>query len=243
MRAEYLYKKNNHSYLVMGREEGRRTDVADTNQYLIQYNGRGLLLDPGGVEIFSVVAAELSKHFDLSNVDAVFASRQDPDVISSLSLWVQTNPQLVVYVPEVWAPYVAHYGLKAENIKPISDSGGFITLGGHDLEVIPAHYLHSPGNQTLYDPQAKVMFSAAIGSAILPNDNDELFVTDFNEHVNYMEDFHRRFMASNKAKQRWIAEVRKRDVEVLAPQQGCIFKGDDINLFLNWFENLEVANW
>lgn len=242
MRVENLFNKNTHSWMVMGRDEDRRKEVVDTNQYLVQNNGRGLILDPGGVESFSVVAAEFSKHFDLADVEAVFASHQDPDVISSLSLWIQTNPDLLVYVPKIWVSFITHFGVKIENIRPIPDEGGLITLGGHDLEVVPAHYLHSSGNLSVYDPQAKIFFSGDIGAALLPDDYTDLFVTDFAEHTKYMEYFHRRWMPSNTAKIRWIAEVRKRDVEMLCPQHGAIFKGDDVEKFLVWFENLDVGS-
>jgi flavorubredoxin len=242
MRVEQLFNKNSHSWMVMGRDEDRRKEVIDTNQYLIQHNGRGLLLDPGGVENFSVVAAEFSKHFDLADVEAVFASHQDPDVISSLSLWIQTNPNLLVYVPKIWVSFITHFGVKLENIRPIPDEGGLITLGGHDLEVVPAHYLHSSGNLSVYDPQAKIFFSGDIGAALLPDDHTDLFVSDFTEHAKHMEYFHRRWMPSNTAKTRWIAEVRKRDVEMLCPQHGAIFKGENVDKFLTWFENLDVGS-
>lgn len=242
MRVEQLFNKNSHNWMVMGRDEERRADVIDTNQYLIQNNGRGLLLDPGGVENFSIVAAEFSKYFDLANVEAVFASHQDPDVISSLSLWIQTNPELIVYVPKIWVSFITHFGVRIENMRPIPDEGGLITLGGHDLEVVPAHYLHSSGNLHIYDPQAKIFFSGDIGAALLPDDYTDLFVTDFDQHINYMEYFHRRWMPSNTAKMKWIAQVRKRDVDMLCPQHGAIFKGEDVDRFLTWFENLDLGS-
>jgi len=242
MLVEHLYKKNTHSWMVMGRDPDKRQEVIDTNQYLIQNNGRGLLLDPGGIENFAAVAAEFSKHFDLANVEAIFASNQDPDVISSLALWIQTNPKLIVYVPKIWVSSILHFGIKVENIHALADEGGVITLGGHDLEIIPAHYLHSAGNLSLYDPDAKTLFSGKIGSALLSDHNTDMFVTDFDEHAKMMEYFHRRWMPSNSAKLRWIAEVRKRDVEMLCPQHGSIFKGDDVAKFLSWFENLDVGS-
>ncbi|MBE0440074.1 MAG: MBL fold metallo-hydrolase [Gammaproteobacteria bacterium] len=242
MRVETLYKKNNHNWMVMGRDPGKRNEVVDTNHYLVQNNGRGILLDPGGVENFSVVAAEFSRHFDLSNIEAIFASHQDPDVISSLSFWIQTNPNLLVYVPKIWVTFITHFGVKIDNIRPIPDEGGTITLGGHDLEAIPAHYLHSSGNLSIYDPGAKILFSGDIGAALLPEDYTDLFVTDFASHTQYMEYFHRRWMPSNTAKARWIAEIRKRDVEMICPQHGAIFKGDDVPRFLSWLENLDVGS-
>ena len=242
MRVEHLFNKSSHSWTVMGRDDERRKEVIDTNQYLIQHNGRGLLLDPGGVESFAAVAAEFSKHIDLANVEAVFASHQDPDVISSLSLWIQTNPDLLVYVPKIWVNFITHYGVKIENIRPIPDEGGSITIGGHDLEVVPAHYLHSPGNFSLYDPKTKIFYSGDIGSAMLSDEYSDLFVSDFSEYTKSMEYYHRRWMPSNKAKTRWIAEVRNRDVAMLCPHHGAIFKGEDVEKFLAWFDNLDVGS-
>ena len=49
-------------------------------------------------------------------------------------------------------------------------------------------------------------------------------------------------MLSNTAKARWIAEVRKHDVEMLCPQHDVIFKGEDVGRFLSWLENLDVGS-
>jgi len=242
MHVEQLYKKGRHNWMVLGRDPQRRDEVIDTNHYLVQNNGHGMLLDPGGVENFSLVAAEFSRHFDLSKLEAIFASHQDPDVISSLSLWIQANPDLIVYVPKIWVNFITHFGVKLDNIRPIPDEGGTITLAGHELEVIPAHYLHSAGNLSLYDPSSKILFSGDIGAALLPEEDSDIFVNDFDEHTKAMEYFHRRWMASNTAKKRWIAEVRKRDVEMLCPQHGSIFKGDNVPRFLEWLENLDVGS-
>lgn len=242
MQVENLFKKNGHNWIVMGRDPDRRNEVVDTNQYLIEYAGRGLLLDPGGIESFSVVATEFSKHFDLSKVEAIFASHQDPDVISSLPFWLQANPDLIVYVPKIWVSFITHYGVALDNIRPIPDEGALINLGSHELELLPAHYLHSSGNLSLYDAKAKVLFSGDIGAAMLPKENTSLFVENFDDHATYMEYFHRRWMPSNAAKAKWIAQARKRDIDMICPQHGSIFKGENVERFLTWFEKLDVGS-
>ena len=242
MRIERLHKNNSHNWLLLGRDDLSARDVNDANQYLVQHNGVGLLLDPAGLENFSAVAAEFSKHFDLANVEAVFMSHYDPDMLTSLSLWLHINPALVVFIPAIWESYIVNFGINQDRIHAIADRGGIITLGGHDLEAVPAHYLHSPGNLSLYDPQAKILFSGDIGAALLPEDFTSLYVTDFDEYAQYMRYFHRRWMSSNIAKLSWIAEVRKRDVAMICPQHGAIFQGDDVARFLSWFEDLDVGS-
>ena len=43
-----------------------------------------------------------------------------------------------------------------------------MVVGGHKLELIPAHYLHASANFHVYDPEAKVFFSGDVGAALLP---------------------------------------------------------------------------
>ena len=68
-----------------------------------------------------------------------------------------------------------------------------------------------------------------------------MFVEDFDEHIQYMRYFHQRWMPSNTAKNDWVSRVRELDIEMMAPQHGRIFKGDDVQRFLDWFEELEVG--
>jgi flavorubredoxin len=64
-------------------------------------------------------------------------------------------------------------------------------------------------------------------------------VPDFDAHIPYMEGFHRRYMASNLALRRWVAMVRKLDIEILAPQHGAMFRGKAlVDRFLSWCEGL-----
>jgi flavorubredoxin len=68
-----------------------------------------------------------------------------------------------------------------------------------------------------------------------------MFVDDFEGHIEKMRYFHERWMPSNEAKMHWIERVRKLDIEIMAPQHGRLFKGDDVNKFLDWFDRLNVG--
>ena len=101
--------------------------------------------------------------------------------------------------------------------------------------------IHSSGNFNVYDPQSKILMSGDIGAA-LDKPEAPMFVEDFDEHITKMKKFHQRWMPSNKAKQDWIDRVRRLDIEIMAPQHGSIFRGDDVKRFLDWFEALEVGS-
>jgi flavorubredoxin len=108
---------------------------------------------------------------------------------------------------------------------------------------VPAHFCHSSGNFSCYDPRADILFSGDIGAALLPNSEASLFAGDFDKHIKYMEKFHRRWMPSNEAKNNWVKRVRAINPAMICPQHGSIFKGENVGKFLDWLENLPVGYW
>lgn len=227
---------------MVGRDPGRDKAIIDTNQYIVIQNNKALLIDPGGLEVFPAFISALTQVVDLENVESIFASHQDPDIISSLSLWVSVlNANVKVHLPWIWETFVAHYG-GAHTLKPLPDEGGSFPLGdSQDIQLIPAHYCHSSGNFSLFDPTADILFSGDLGAAVLESDTHEVFVSDFKKHIPLMEGFHKRWMPSNKAKNRWVQRVRALNPGMICPQHGVIFKGDDTIRFLDWLEGLEVG--
>ncbi len=241
MKRTVIFDDGTRRWVVFGRDPARGENVIDTNQYLVKHNGRGALIDPGGIEVFPSFIGSLSAEIDPADIDVLFASHQDPDIVSSLALWIDLKPELRCMAPWTWAGFIPHFG-GGRPVIALPDEGGQINLGGSkDLEVIPAHYCHSSGHFTIYDPRARILFSSDIGAALLPAEGLPFFVDDFKGHVRFMEAFHKRWMPSNEAKNAWISRVRQLDIDMMCPQHGSIFRGDDVKRFLDWFEALEVG--
>lgn len=242
MHVETLFDDGTRQWTFFGRDPKRPEQVIDTNEYLVVHAGKGMMLDPGGIEIFPQVVTAVSRRIALDDVEVLFASHQDPDILSSLSLWVKLCPQALTYVPQIWAGFIRHFSRDA-NFRVVPDGGGTIDLGGsRDLQIVPAHYLHSSGNFSVYDPRARILWTGDIGSALLPADAASVFVTDFDRHTSYMEGFHRRWMPSPKARDRWIDRVAQLDVAMICPQHGAVFEGEQVGRFLQWFADLDLAS-
>jgi flavorubredoxin len=239
MDALKLYD-DGHQWYVFGRDPEKPEKIIDTNQFLIVDGDRSILLDPGGIEVFSTMLASVLKYVDIDQVTDLFASHQDPDIISSLGMWDQILPKATLHASWLWEGFIRHFGMDNIAYHGIPDTGERLSLNNVDLEFIPAHYLHSSGNFHVYDPKSKILFSGDIGAALEPP-GMPMFVDDFDSHVEKMRYFHERWMPSNKAKRHWLERVRKLDIEIMAPQHGRLFKGDDVNKFLDWFEQLEVG--
>jgi len=236
-----IFQEGSHKWVAIVRDPQRPNHLIDTNEYLVTHGDQGILLDPGGAEVFPAVFSALSTEFDPSALAAVFASHQDPDICSSLALWLEFNPDMRCYISWLWSSFVPHFGGRADTFVAIPDQGMDIPLAGLSLQALPAHYLHSPGNFHLYDQTARILFSGDVGAALLPVGQDGLFVENFDQHIRHAEAFHRRWMGSNEAKRRWCERVSQLDVDLLCPQHGAIYRGADVQRFIDWFDDLPVG--
>ena len=237
-----LFEQGKHKWFVISRDPQKPDYLIDTNEYLVVDGVEAMLLDPGGSEIFPAVFSAITAEFNPHNIKWLFASHQDPDIISSLSLWLDFNPELKCYLSWLWGSFVPHFGGNDKTFVSIPDSGMEILLGSSSLQAVPAHYLHSSGNFQLYDSLAKILFSGDVGAALLPQDEDALFVKNFDQHIRHAEGFHRRWMGSNAAKNDWCERVSRLDIDMLCPQHGAIYQGQDVKRFIDWFSELKVGS-
>lgn len=159
----------------------------------------------------------------------------------SIAEWsIATNAKLVI--SKLWQRFMGHYGLMdISRMVVLEDKGAKINFGDDFLQFIPAHFLHSPGNFSLYDSRSKIIFSGDIGAAIVPLSEVYKEVNDFEKHKEFLEAFHTRYMAGNSFVKKWIARVEKLDIDLIAPQHGAVFKGDDVKSFLEWFKELKCG--
>lgn len=242
--ATPLFTQGDHQWIAIARDPKKPDHLIDTIEYVILKKGKACLLDPGGQEVFPAVFSAFSTIAHAKDIEFLFASHQDPDICSSLPLWLSANPSLKCYLSWLWATFVPHFGGNNDTFINIPDEGMSVQLAGAlPLEFIPAHYLHSSGNFHVYDPTAKILFSGDIGAALLPEGTAaDLFVKDFDAHTKHMRGFHQRWIGSNEAKNNWVDRVSRMQIDLLCPQHGSIFQGKDVERFLQWLRDLPVGS-
>lgn len=238
---QLLYKDETHQFIRLDTEEGNNSGVIQTNQYLIIDQGRGVLLDPGGVHLFSRVIAAVSRHISLADIDKIFFSHQDPDVSSGIALWMGVTPAQI-YISSLWTRFLPHFGIvDSTRIVPIEETGRTLNLSsGQKLTFIPSHFLHSVGCYSLYDERSKILFSGDIGAAVF-KDQQYNFVDDFEAHRPLIDQFHRRYMTSGAVLKKWVAMVSRLTIDYVAPQHGAVYRGEAVGKFLNYLESLSCG--
>ena len=238
-----VFEQGSHKWLVFGQDPERPDNVIDTNQVVIVCGESVTLLDPGGLAIFPSFLSAVTERISVDKIDNIILSHQDPDVASSLPLWRQVcKPEVNIYVSALWTDFVTHLDSETSVIAIPDEGMDLVIDGGVTLQVIPAHYLHSPGNFSVYDSTAGVLFSGEIGSAnVPPSERDGYVVRDFDRYAQYMVDFHRRWMAARHARDAWVARAMRLEVDAMVPQRGLVMEGGQVNLFLHWFSALELG--
>lgn len=237
-----LYEDADHKFIWLGTESKYRKGVIQTMQYLIIDQGRGTLLDPGGVHLFPRVVAAVSRYISVDKIDNIFFSHQDPDVSSGIALWLGvTNAK--VYISGLWTRFLPHFGIvDTARVLPIEDKGGSLKLAsGSEMKFIPAHFMHSPGQFNLFDVRSRILFTGDIGAAVFNDGDATVFVEDFRKHIPLIEGFHTRYMASNAVTRKWAGIVARLNPDMIAPQHGAIYKDKTVKEFLDWISNLRCG--
>ncbi len=242
-KAKILFEDGEHKCIMFSIDDEEVEDAfLSVNQYLIIQHGVGVLIDPGSEAIFDELYEQVSEYIDIAKIKFIFFSHQDPDVSGSIGAWAAVTPAKFI-MSSLWVRFMSHYGfMDMQRVVVLPDHGAQLKFGSDSLKFIPAHFLHSPGNFSLYDTRSKVLFSGDIGAAVLPSVAGAKEVMDFQAHLEALEGFHKRYMASNKVCRAWVKHVRSQQVYTIAPQHGYIFSGENVEKFLEWFYYLECGS-
>lgn len=239
MPSIYLHESEGHKSVLL--ENFDAGAGIQANQHVIVHNKEAVILDPGGHKVYNKVLSHTFKETKGAKLKHIFLSHQDPDIVAALNGWLMTT-DAQAHLSRLWKHFVAHFGLDRmviERITDLPDEGGILTVGGVDLKMIPAHFLHSAGNFHLYDPVSKILYTGDLGASL---GQDYREVPDFDAHLKYMEAFHRRYMSHTKAMTMWAAMARQLDIEIIAPQHGALFRGKVmVNQFIDWADGFECG--
>ncbi len=240
MLSKVLFENSSYRCVFIGRDPDKPEQVIDTNQFILHTPTDAILLDPGGIEIFPRYLSAVSEHIDISTIRVLFSSHQDPDIISSLAMWVDLCPDVKIYCSWLWETFLSHFSA-GQNVSfdALPDEGCKFGVPGIQLKAIPAHYCHSSGNFSVWDPESKLLFSGDVGAALV-DQHYPMEVDDFDKHIQYMEAFHKRWMPANKPLRQWARRARALKPDKICPQHGSFFAGENVNRFLDWLESLDV---
>lgn len=243
--AVELFKSPTHTCVVFP-DLVRGDDGVQANQFLVVHGGHSALIDPGGALLYTPLSMAVSRYVQPRDLSYVLASHQDPDIIGSVDRWLMYSDCTIV-CSKLWGRFIPHSvphyqrGAGGDRYLLVADDGADIAMGDTHLRALPAHFLHSVGNLSFWDPISRILFSGDVGSSMVSSGTGYEAFEDFSSMVSRMEGFHRRYMAGNRVCRLWAAMVRKLDPWMIVPQHGLPMKGAAVAAFLSWLEQLECG--
>jgi flavorubredoxin len=235
-----LFESASHKNILL-EDFNTGSQAVQANQHVILDGKEGMILDPGGHKIYSKVLGATLSELGRAQLKWIFLSHQDPDIVAATNGWLMTT-DADAWVSSLWTRFVPHFGLDhlmEKRLRAIPDPGMMLELGATKLAIVPAHFLHSPGNFQIYDSVSKILYSGDLGASI---GMDYIEVNDFDAHIKHMDGFHRRYMPSGRTMRAWAKMVRPLDINMIAPQHGALFRGKEMcNKFIDWCEGLSCG--
>ena len=237
-----LYNKGDH--ICVAFRDLVTGEAVQANQFLLIDGEHAAIIDPGGELTYSRLFMALSKYLNVTGLDYVIASHQDPDIVASINKWL-VGTDCKVVVPALWERFIPHFtrpGKLQDRMITIPDAGMRLTLGNIQLMALPAHFLHAEGNFQFYDPKSKILFSGDLGANLCPN--AELLDTPagrLGDILATMDGFHKRYMNSNKVCRLWANMVSDLDISMIVPQHGRAMVGQCIPEFIDWIKDLQCG--
>lgn len=239
---QIIYDDGKHKCIVFSfdNEEVEESFLA-VNQYLIVQNKSAILIDPGSSAGYDELFDAVSRYIDIEQLKYIFYTHQDPDVAGSIAEWSVSSPAKHI-VSKCWVRFMGHYGFMNFNrLIALEDKGAKIPFGDDFLQFIPAHFLHSPGNFSLYDSRSKILFSGDIGASITKEYGKSIGSVNFDDIKESLVAFHQRYMAGNVFCKAWSKKIKRYDIDMMAPQHGSLLKGEEFEKFVKWFEELRCG--
>ena len=223
-----------HSYFVGEMSQSRHLHA---NPYLL-YDGKyGILFEPGSILDFESVKANVESICDLSAIKYVILSHEDPDLASSLPLFVAAGLNAKIITDRKNKDMLLYYEARLPFVF-IDDLGYQLTFLNHTLHFINTPFVHGRGAFVTYDATTKILFSGDMFGAY--GGKWKLFADE--SYYEPMKTFHELYVPSSDFISPAIKNLSQLDINMIAPQHGSIIKESYIKGAFNALLSLDYTH-
>lgn len=201
------------------------------NPYLISDNIDSILIDPGSIPDFPVVARKVFSIVPPQWVSTIVLGHQDPDLCAAVPIFedMRDNHDHSVVSHTKTIYLLKHYGIKGKFYRIEDGITDYKTPGGRDLRFVSVPFSHFAGAIMTYDKKSNVLFTGDVLGGVGPD--WELYHSD--KSLENMKAFLQGFMPSNRALRYSLLKVLEVDAEIIAPQHGSIIRKKQLPALLD----------
>ncbi len=209
------------------------------NPYLIVDDGEGIVIDPGCIPHFPIVARKIVSLIQPNKISHIVLSHQDPDICSSLPVMerIIANDNLELIAHRKAAVFIQFSGSKAPFLYPEDNDYHHILKSGRELKFIFTPYSHAPGSIMTYDTQTKILFTGDVFGGT----SEEWTLFAGENYERNVIDFSQVYFPSGDVLRKNLAKIETLDISMIAPQHGSIISRDEAPRYIELLKNLECG--
>ena len=208
------------------------------NPYLVVVGGEAILIDPGSIPHFPIIARKASSVIEFNKIRYIIIHHQDPDLASNIAVFEKliNRKNLKVITTERASLLTNYYGFETP-YRFVEE--GPLLFHGRIFKFIKTPYLHSPGAFATYDVKNKILFSSDIFGAVSSNWN----IFAGKNYPVKMYQFHHNFMPPGNIMERQMVEFEKLDLNLIAPQHGSVIRKEFIKENIAALKTMPVGGY
>ena len=205
------------------------------NPYLVLCGEEAVLIDPGSLLHFHVVARKVLEVVEPEQISTIIVQHQDPDLCANIPKFeALIQRPLRVVVPRLAALFMPYYGIQSELVT-VHDRDT-LTVGGRTFEFHYTPYVHFAGAMMTFDRRSRTLFTSDVFAALTTEWT--LFADD--NYVEATRAFIEPYIADERSWRNAIARVRELKPSRLCPQHGSIVDRD-IDAYLDAVSEFRVG--
>lgn len=205
------------------------------NPYLVKVGDEAVLIDPGSLVHYHVVAKKVLSLVEPHQIRTIVAQHQDPDLCASIPRFEALIERRIRVVVPPWAStFMPYYGITSELILP--EDGQTLIFGGQEFQVFYTPYVHFAQTMITWDPRTRTVFSSDIGAGL--STDWRLYADE--QYIEDMRAWAEPYIGRQEAWESALEHIRSLEPQRICPQHGCIIEGD-IDHYLDAMKEFRVG--
>ena len=215
-----------------------KDDIFQCHAYLIVDGDESILIDPGSMLEFEAIKEKVASIIDLQDIKYIIAHHQDPDVCANIPAFekvINRNDLELVSHSRNFA-LIKHYGISSKYYV-IEEHDYRLKTEHFDFSFLTTPYAHAPGAFVTCLENEKILFSSDIFGGV---EESWHFYADEN-YFDEIKEFHENYMPSQDILSYSLEKIEVLDLELIAPQHGCIIQKKYIQKIINELKELKCG--
>ena len=210
-----------------------------SNPYLILDGQEAVLIDPGSVPHFPIVATKVVSLVKPEQISTLVVQHQDPDLCGALPVFEDLigakGARLATHSISTYL--ITYYGIQSD-IYEVDKNGFQLSLAsGRRLRFVALPHLHAPGTIATYDERTRVLFSGDLFGGFA----EQWSVYAAPQTKAGVRDFHKAVMPSRELLRRGLARLKRFEIDLIAPQHGSVITKEEISSYFEMLWDLHCG--